>query len=73
MVHRSNGKVNYETTIIEERLSRHRPKRNYYAKIFTQKLTAQSPTEHARAYSKPKAEDPFKTGRHLMMPITALI
>jgi hypothetical protein len=70
---RSNAGIRYETTIVEERRGR-RPRRSYYAEMFTQKLSTQSP-ERPKASSKRNSGggSPFKSGRHLMMPITALM
>lgn len=68
-----HGAIQYETTVIEEKRSR-QSRRNYYVSVFTKKLSSQTPTDRQKASSKPKQSiDPFKSGRHLMMPITALI
>lgn len=71
---RSNSGIQYETQIIQERPQR-QTQRNYYAQMFTKKLASQSPTERSRMSSKRTlsvSPSPFKSGRHLMMPITAL-
>mmetsp|Transcript_831 Transcript_831/g.1854 ORF Transcript_831/g.1854 Transcript_831/m.1854 type:complete len:215 (-) Transcript_831:1980-2624(-) len=72
---RSGRGILYETTIIEERPQRI-GQRNYYAQLFTKKLASQSPTDRSKMISKRTlsvSPSPFKSGRHLMMPITALI
>jgi hypothetical protein len=72
---RSNRGILYETSIIEERPVPRLPQRNYYAQMFTKKLGSYSPVDRHKNSSKrtfSQIPSPFKSGRHLMMPITTL-